>query len=289
MAAKLPLSEEEERVEMGKFFAQLDLEKRTGKHMLFVETPYQLESVTAFSQYIFKDIRLITLIGERHNKSFPCEDPSISIAEYCRKAVVRNPRCRVMLEYNKGDDATRIGSEAVRSTFAVLTRAGKAGQIIPFDVRAFFLTPKGQNDLYSSDYGRYQPDEIGPVFIEPFYQKQIEDKNLFDLRGSYDQIIIEYIMRVYYPDMRRSFEEATRLLEANQKQHQVLKDSWKKVVDYYILAEILRNDDIDEYIIVAGDAHRANIQYVLNYFTIQLNNQTGRKGDCVKLFETYRI
>lgn len=284
------MSDKEKEIEMNNFFLQLDLEKRTGKHILFVDTPYHLDSAITFSQYIFKDIRLITLISEKHDEFFSCEYPSISIAEYCNKAVIRNPQCRVMLEYNIGDDPTRIGSEAVRDTFLTLQKSGKTDQIIPFDSRAFFITPREQNVLYSSEYAKYNPSQIRKAFIEPFYQKQSENTRLFDLYGNYDSNVGEYMVNTYFPDITISFETANKMLYLHKNPHQVLKNAWKKVADYYILAKILKNDDIDEYIIVLGDAHRVNIQMVIKNFTTQLNNQIGGKSEnCINLFQTYRI
>jgi hypothetical protein len=279
--------------QMEKFFNQKDLEKRTGKDVIFVETNFQLESTTSFSQYIFKDIRLITLVSELHDQHFSCKDPSLTIDQYCKMAVMRNTKCKIMLEYNQGDDPTRIGSHAVRSTYDTLKKAGKDNQIIPFDSRMFFLTPRGQNDLYGSGFSYYDtPQKIEDMFIKPFYEKWNNDPALFSLHGDYDKNICEYLVNSYFTDIKHSFEHATSSLKTKSPQevNKILKDSWKKVADFFILRDILKNDTTDEYIVVLGDSHRKNIQQILsNSFTTQLNNKTGKQGDCINLFQTYLI
>lgn len=271
------------------FFRSIDMYKKLDKYLPFIEGEVKLESVVSFSQYIFRDIRMITMIGELHNKNFSCKGESISIAEYCKRAVIHNPKCRVLLEYNKGDDPTRIGSQAIRDTFIELTKIGKSNQIIPFDVRSFFITQRGQNDLYSQEYRRYSLREVENAFIKPFYKKQRENSKLFDLKGSYDENIRRYMLHQYFPDIINSFETASNMLKHNQNPHQVLKDCWKKVVDYYILAAILRKDDINNYIIIFGNAHHVNIQNVLSSLITRLNSQSGNKEECVRLFQTYQI
>lgn len=282
-----------QKIQLDNFFAKLELQKRVGKQLLFVETDNQLESSVSFSQYIFSNMRLITLIGERHDKAFGCNSNGIPISEYCNNSVTRNPKCIVMLEYNSVDDPLRIGSEAIRTTYNTLNKAGKTNQIIPFDTRSFFLSSRGQNDLYGDGYNAYNTTEkIGNAFIEPFYQKQRENPKLFNLEGNYDKSAKKYLLHTYYPDLQKTFEYiAISLNKGNPKDiNQMLKDAWKKVADYFILRTILKNDDVDEYIIVVGDSHRINLQAVFTFpFFTQLNNQHGSSGNCVRLYQTYKF
>ena len=271
---------------------ELDFEEKTKKTIVTIETKEQLNSAVAFAQYLFKDIRLITIIAEKHTKTFSCEKPSITIAEYCKRKILDNPNCKILLEYNEKNDPLQIESHSIRSVFAELKHINKTNHIIPIDIRSDFITNILQNVLYDNncnEYYKYKPEEIGQKFIEPFFQNAIKfklDENL------YDESIKKFMYDKYYKDILDSFYEAATILRNNGNSRIVLKDTWKKVMDYFILKYILRNDDIDEYIIIVGDAHYNNINTVLSGgdIFIQLNEQNGKNSsDCVKLFQTLRI
>jgi len=279
--------------DLEKFLQRLELEKRIGKNLLFVETNTQLESTVAFSQYIFSDIRLITMIGEIHEKSWTCPNRSITVSEYCKQAVQHNPNCRVMLEYNGGDDATRIGSEAIRDTYTALDKIGKLKNIIPFDSRSFFLGVEGHRDLYGDGYKKHTGswEKIFSDFIEPFYQKQRDYAELFKLTGDYDREIKNYLETTYFLDMDQTFKDIAAMLGHVQgsEVHRALKDAWKKVSDFFILRDLLKNDNVDHYIVIVGKSHYNNLKNILSTTALRLNEQTGSSDKCVELYQTYRI
>lgn len=286
--------EKESEDEMKKFQDQLDLEKKLGKHLIFIQSGIKLDSAFSFSQYIFKNIRLITMIGEKHEKSWPCPKPSISISEYCRQSVVRNPKCKIMLEYNKGDDASRIASKAIRDTYYELNKVGKLNVIIPFDTRAFFLGVEGQTDLYGLGYNKHATswEKIGEDFIEPFFLKSRADPKLFTVEEeNYDSYIRQYLNN-YVKKIEKTFYKIASYFNkiSGEKIHQMLKDVWKDVADFFILKYLLRNDDnTDEYIIILGLAHYDNLTKILKDTTRNLVHRIGNSKDCVKLFQTYRF
>src|SRR6056300_651623 len=112
---------------------ELDFEEKTKKTIVAIDTKDQLNSAVAFAQYLFKDIHLITIIAEKHTKTFSCEEPSITIAEYCKRKILDNPNCKILLEYNKDNDPLTIGSHSIRSVFTELKRLNKTNHIIPID------------------------------------------------------------------------------------------------------------------------------------------------------------
>lgn len=273
---------------------EVDFEEKTGKTLVAIETKEQLESAVAFVQYLFKDIHLITIIAEKHTNTFLCEKPSMTIAEYCKKKILDNSNCKILLEYNKKNDPLTIGSHSINSVFTELKSINKIDHIIPIDIRADFITSNLQNVLYDNDnnFNMYTYKEIGEKFIDPFFKNQ----KLFDLEQPmlYDEKIKKFMFTDYFQDIVNSFYYTAAMLR-NQEDRKIikliLKDIWKKVMDYFILGYILKNDDIDEYIIIVGDAHYNNIKTVLygDIFT-QLNEQNGKKSsDCVKLFQTLKI
>lgn len=281
-------------MELAKFLLQADREKKTGgKHVILVESKIQLNSAVAFSQYIYQDRILLTLIGEQHEHSWKCSHPSISVADYCEQAVKRNPRCKVLLEYNKGDDPLGIGSEAVRGVYASLNRIERVDAIIPFDVRAFFLGIQGQGDLYSGGFGKYNEwEEIRQTFIEPYFQKQRDNPTLFSLSPEYPKKASDYLINLYVPDLTKTFHNIAGMFSnrSPQEVHLALKHAWKKVVDFYILRDILeKNDDVDEYIIILGNEHYLNLNIVLPGLASPLNKQEGSPDKCVNLYQSYHI
>lgn len=82
------------RLEQEKFnqlLVDLNQQRSQGKHFVVIQTNYKLDSSISFSQNIFKNQRLITLIGERHDLTWKCPDDSLTVAQYCNMAVTRNP------------------------------------------------------------------------------------------------------------------------------------------------------------------------------------------------------
>ena len=276
--------------------------KRTGKNISFEETNNRLESAASFSQYIIRCNVLVTLIGERHDKSFKCNAPSLSISEYCEQSVKRNPNCRVILEYYCGNEKVRpdaperMNSESIKNTFRKIKKAGKQTQLMPLDYRPAFLTRSGQDDLYGNGWFNYKsPDKIKKTFILPF-QKEAEkfgmnnphfySKHVIDfLKKYYDEICMEF------KSIEQKLYRGNNLTEIRQN----LFDAWKLVADYFIVRKVLKQDGlgIDEYIIILGEAHRINIQNVFKRLHPLVNRigsrQNGEEGKCVKLFQTYRF
>jgi hypothetical protein len=277
------------------FLRVLDSKERIGRQVAFVEIDKKLDSAVSFTQYIFNNKKLITVIGERHNNSFKCDERSLSIDFYCKMAVERNPKCIVMLEYEKGSSMSLIGSKVIIDTYNLLTKSGYTEQIIPFEYRHFFLGVGPTRKLYAG-FDEYidnnNLDKIYKDFIEPFYRHQ----ECFNLKSNddYDPNLRSYLTQSYFDDIKNDF----KIIEAKLKQpellgeiHQSLKDVWKKITDYFILQQVFKNDDIDEYIIIAGEAHSINLNLIFpSVGMLLINNQLGKeKNNCVNLYQTYLL
>ena len=272
-------------------------------NIVFEETNNQLESAVSFSQHVFNGTRLITLIGELHNKSFKCNAPSLSISSYCKKAVQRNPNCRVILEYCNGnekiksDDPSRMGSKSIRMTFKCLDKIGKKNQIIPLDYRPYFLTRRGQNDLYGSGWKSYKThDKIRQFFIVPFLTS-VESPKIFNLNSISPNVSV--YLKLYFDEMVSFFNSIDKQIAEKQPLYNIranLLDAWKCVADFFIIRDIFEKDNnIDEYIIIVGEAHRENINKIFNKIPDNLLKTLGEpqkgktEGNCVKLFQSYRF
>ena len=62
----------------------------------------------------------------------------------------------------------------------------------------------------------------------------------------------------------------------------LLRHAWSRVVDFYILQEIFKDDDTEEYICLIGDAHRQNIEnYISNTFKVKAEHQESKDNKCI--------
>ena len=283
---------EEELVDYTK---QLELNKNTGKELIFIETDLHLSSATSFSQYIYSNVRLITMIGELHNVKFTCGGSSVSVAEYCMMALQRNPKCIVMLEFGLQTDPRSVNSANIVETYTLLSQSNYTSQIAPFDMRPFFLTQAIQNDLYSDRYNRYDHKGVFDAFISPFYTKWRENPAIFSVSPDYKPEVSRYITEQYFGDMKTTFDIIVAEVNAGiplKDIHLKLQHAWKKVSDYFVLTMLLRIDDKDEYIILLGEQHRYNIERILTTLPdiLTLGKQSNKKqSDCVTLFSTYLL
>lgn len=279
------------------FLAQLDQEKEQHfrEHLVMVEDEQELNSATAFSQYVFQGRRLITMIGELHSHSWVCNGHPVSVAEYITETVKRNRLCKVMLEVNPGVDPSMLGSDAIRETSASLHRIGRGDAIIPVDVRKFFLGEYGQHILYDTVFQPgMPPEEIAHHFIEPFFKKARDHPGLFSLmKEEYSEATALYLMRTYVPQLEANFRRTAsqlRRLPTLDIQN-MLKNDWKEVVDFYILRELLKESETNEYVLVVGNMHYMHIQKSLELLATPIGSNQTHKGvrNCVKLFRTYRV
>ena len=282
-----------------------DIEKITGKDIVFEQTNNRLESAVSFSQYIVDCSVLVTLIGERHDKTFKCHAPScLTITEYCVNAANRNPNCRIILEYYcggeniKADVPVRMNSDSIKNTYKQMKKNKIEKQIIPLDYRPFFLTRNGQDDLYGDGWFKYKhPKKIIEDFIDPFWKGS--DKFSMKNPHLYSKTVIEFL-HSYYLNICSVFKKVKINLYKNDINlsniRRELFDAWKLVADYFIIRKILKKRDalsIDEYILVVGEAHRVNIDTLFNKLPHLVkrigDTQFGKEGRCVKLYQSLRF
>lgn len=261
------------------------------KHTVYIEKSVNLNSTINFSQIIYKAKSLITLIGEIHEYNWTCPPPNINISDYCIERIKQNKNCRILLEYNPAADPKTIGSQAIRSVFNSMSNIENGNKyIIPFDFRSFFLTPKGQSELYDYDWKNTQKNlnEIKSKFILPYFDNF---QSTFGLkREDYEPGIYNYLTKPFLEDTTQTFQAAGGQIERNysiDKIQHTLKEAWKKVADFFILREILRESDINEYIVILGKKHFENLRFILSKMGEEINYQEGKPEKCVNLYYTY--
>lgn len=272
-------------------------ETTMSEHIVMVSTDTQLDSAISFSQYMIQGKKLITLIGERHQHVWSCPKPSITIAEYCKNTVQRNEKTKIMLEYNSYISPLTLYSHNLKETYKKLVEISKAKHIIAFDSRPYFLGSYDIQSILYAGFGTFakqSKEDIYTRYIEPFFVKSSAE-DLFSLQGDYESHIVDYLLKDYYRrrilsnflDIQKNYNKISKSLL-----HTQLKEAWMQLVDYHLLREILRVDDIEECIILMGGKHYANIDSVLSderIGAVLLNKQTGSDKNCVKLYSTYRF
>ena len=294
------------RLEQEKFnqlLVDLNQQRSQGKHFVVIQTNYKLDSSVSFSQYIFKNQRLITLIGERHDLTWKCPDDSLTVAQYCNMAVTRNPKCMIMLEFHRSMNPSTSQSVAIKTTVASLESIGKTIQIIAFDKRDDFLTRFHHQNLYHAsiaDFIAFGHENVFNYYVKTFY----DNRNLFDLNTSYDPYIMKYLHETFFQDITSHFDNIRDKLNKGEDLLNIrngLWYAWKKVCDFFILKEIFSPDgtrhthtssSIDEYIVIVGKNHTYNLDTILPSipYVTTLNLQDGKNSsDCVTLFQSFLV
>jgi hypothetical protein len=276
------------------------MNKETKEKIVFVESQEFIDSAVSFSQYIFDGKRLITIIGELHTTPFECPQPSMTIAQFCKNAVSRNGKCRVLLEYNKSDDKDCPPSEWSKCEVLTTTynelKESNASQMIPSDIRPSFITRKEQNYLYGTTHTRMDPTSmhqeykyIRDKFVNPFMTTfeiksleipvllQKKTPKFFDQKN-FHPFIYEFFKYYYVNHMIVMFQHIDKLIREKQEIYlpdgrevqgsiyERLKEAWAAVSDFFIMKSLFTiNDNINEYILIVGDGHRYNIQRAFEY------------------------
>ena len=291
-----------------------ELQKNTGKNIVFIETDMKIDSATHFLQYIFNGKRLLTLFGEDHLKPFECEKPSTTIAEYCLFAVKNNPKCSVMLEFNQYESlpCDFKNCKVLFETFTSLK--GKESQIIPFDIRPVILTREVQDLIYipiEGDGLRYflnyawsQPEKQKGgypetnliMYVKPFYDffkikmgdakdpdpSIDEPLDKFLQKDRLHEPISDYLIEYYKTEMVEFFNSIRRKIINNDPAREIQEElmrAWAHVADFFVLKILLDKETLeleDEYILIIGEAHLENIQSSLQIISSKIIKSGGR-------------
>lgn len=259
---------------------------------IYKETEYQLSDAIGFSQYVLDKQRLITLIGELHEKEFKCQYKSISIDDYCIKRLSKNSNCRILLEYNAGANPNLIGSKTIRNIYNKLENKNK---IIPYDYRSYFLGVGGQNDLYTRGFLKYKSrEDLYNSFVKPYYDKISNNSDIFKINNKLYSLQSYKLLFSYNNFIQEKFNKISIILQdANynikNNIHTILKEIWKHVCDYFLLKILLVEDNaVNEMIVVLGKKHYTNVADMFskksNILQILSQNNKG-EGNCVRLFK----
>jgi hypothetical protein len=276
------------------------------KNIVFVTSKESIDSAISLSQYIYNGVILFTFIGELHKEIFKCDEPSISIATYCRNAAERNPNCRIMLEYGSRDDLNKLSDCTIKETFECLKKleieSGRSSQVIPFDERPIIIGRDKQYDLYWADWSSFDThtygneyDYISKWYVKPFFDKLecVNDQGLVKLlperlflnRDSHTHLVSYHKSLIQKFKFIKTLIEQKKSIEKSQTidesliEHKksiaeikrLLQIYWAQVADFYVLKKLFipspSNPNIDEYIVLMGEYHKRNITDFINSFS----------------------
>lgn len=266
-------------------------------NIVFVEHmhPKYLEGAISLSQHVYNGRKALTLIGETHTDVIKCPRPRTTVPTLIVGSLNSNPKARALLEFPPKateEQVMRINSPNLVESVRQAKEDGVLSQIIPVDYRDEFITTELKDILYHrpDQLRRFTDRDVYERLVDPFYQKYRK----FDLDPKlYSPAIYNYLQRTYLFDIDVGFKEFLKHLRSwpddFEKFSLMLKHLWKKVVDYFILKEVLKNDDVNEYIILMGEEHAKNLREILKKVTVQLGGETQhiRGKKCFKLSRTF--
>lgn len=281
------------------FTHALDLEKYfTDKYLSIVQHDLFLNNAVSYSQNLFQDKFLITLIGELHEKQWKCPKPNIDISDFVRNIVKKNPNTKVLIEYPNdmpSDVIKQIQSQAIRDTYTKLEADNNVHVIIPYDFRPIILGPTGNRDLYQMDFSRlsgrmYQANilhYIRTYFLDPYIFMQNRNPMVFSPNTSSPEL--SNLLQSEKTQLDYDFNEIVRLVNSENPpppgQIQIrLKAFWQKVTDWFALREVFSDDQNANFIFIGGDKHFEFLKSQLQKITIQLDqSKISEENKCINL------
>jgi hypothetical protein len=248
-----------------------------------------LKNVKSLTQYQVKipnlKPKLITIIGETHNdfNKYTASD-AINITDYITQKYLTDPYIKLVLEYSPSvTDLKYIGSQSIQH----LSMNFKYKYIFtPVDYRLDFLGVENLNNLY---YGIPPPSkDLFVNYIKPFFDKfneifrKIEPNFIIDLNE-------RKYLDLYLKSIADEFADITTLISISSRLDMIyprLMANWSRIPEYFTLKEIFnrKNDDINEYIIIVGDAHVKNWESIFKDFPILIQKKDNSN---VCLCDTY--
>ena len=265
--------------------------------IVFIQKKYLLKDITDFAQYIRnftydeKNNKLITIIGELHGKTIDCEEneeneeneesketkvekvKEFDIVEYI-KNVSKYFNKKIILEYDKYSQPKGISYGNINKIDKEITIESNPNIIkIPIDFRRQYIGVEAQDKLYNSpDIYLYSKDEILRTYVDPFYTNVGEKTKYIKGEENYNELV-NILYTDYLPKVGDNFNKIAIYIRDNwdkidEKNKKItvhnLKVLWAQLGDFYVLREIFKEEDINEYVILIGKGHYYNITKYLN-------------------------
>ena len=258
-----------------------------------------LKSAVSFVQYMINisgtkepRFRLITLIGERHNKEFDCgNSTSISIADYVTTYIDRDSKTMVLLEM---DIEQYIDGNYPKSVplNSILEKDDKYhSNMRYYDPRNLFLPIKDRYALYNTKLKLNHSDrELWDIYGKPFYEKWSKISGHALSEKSYGKEQKYFLTNIFYNSINKNFKEVYDILHSDNDSSKCihkLRICWLKVTDWFIMSIMMNDSEENTAIAIMGDIHLSHIVDEILLTNGKLNDsRDATSGSCVNLFET---
>jgi len=258
-----------------------------------------IKNIKSVFQYILSkpSRKVLTVFGEYHELENECKIYNISVMEYIRITLRLNKKIKIFLEYDSSADVNSLISRInpirsinIREILSGMTEDERKKHIIPVDCRNYYLTKHYNIELYNNLKMNMDKDYITTNFIEKFLIIRFDREPSVseDLQGILNKYL--EVLQNDFTYLKHNWDTIVNppgydpLLPPYRLE--LLRLSWARVVDFYIIQELFKNDDTTEYICIIGENHRITIQeYISNLFDkkIRLYSEIVHNGECVSL------
>ena len=261
----------------------------------------KLQSALSFSQYnlpLGNINRLITIIGEQHERSFKCaaDAKQISITDYALRILSLNPRSQVLLEIDPSFIETPNlwpNSTPIRGILSnVITKPELLARIQGYDWRNYWLGAQNREILYH--YAKTFLDLDKGEIILRYLNPLVEKWDLFSLvkehydDGAYRYLSTEFLQKLHHTHTyihSQVMSTWDKSITDRQKILEMIRHLWKEVTDWKMLSYFFLISDTDSIISIMGEQHRKNLAGIFSHLPL-LAEQKGEEGKCVSLFRT---
>ena len=304
--------------------------KSSDDYMLFIESDTKLQSALSFVQYVVNvsttdipKLRLVTLIGEAHNRAFTCgrseersegRSEEISITDYAMNVLRDDKNSEILLEIYpkliKNRDYWPL-SVPIRNILGKVKGTPLQSRVKGYDWREIFLR-EYRHSLYKGDkqdeLSRLPPQVLIDKLIVPFEQG-FKEGHFGLYKEFYRPSALRFLEYDYLKSIGDNFEAVKKKImspEWNLKSASGYKlassvpryrksilsriqNIWKQVTDWYILKDVLASSSVDSVVVIAGNAHIKNLDDILSKSVRISRQMDGGPKNCVSIYRTLHI
>ena len=240
--------------------------------------------ITSLDQYIISPDKMFSVFSETH-RSYYFDEGILSIEQFIIESWQKTGNCYILLEYDPELSLNEVdlNSQNIQNIkkLASTEKYKDKVNVMGIDIRRRFIN----NDiLYTDEWKKYNFQTIKQKFIDPFLA--VGESPITHLSYSnYDKHWYEYLeiikkdflklaiydyYIIYFQEIRDTYN---KLLDENVKKVfkdcvSILRNQWKKCMDYYILTIVMKRDK-NQYALLVGSQHGDNLYEMLSSYNIK--------------------
>lgn len=256
--------------------------------------------ITSLDQYIISPDKIFSVFSETH-RPYYVDAGILSIEQFIIESWQESGNCYILLEYdpNLSLDKVELDSQNIQNIkkLASTEKYKDKVNVMGIDIRRRFIN----NDiLYTDEWKKYNFQTIKRHFIDPFLV--VEGNTITHLSNShYDKHWYEYLEKIkedflkleiydyyitYFEDIGYTYNELRdeKVKEVFRSCVTILRDQWKKCMDYYILTIVMKKNK-NQYALLVGSQHGNNLYEMLSSYNIKYTTRrpTYSENECLHL------